>query len=121
MKTTLTIFFIIISLGAFSQTEAPVFIPDTIIHIEYYKSNQVKIYDARIEGVPSNQYSLKRWYTRSGKTIYTILLMRQKILFTLRSSEKMEHQYLNCVKQKQIIPLLIEIEIVRSPTFIPGY
>ena len=69
MKTTLTIFFIIISLGAFSQTEAPVFIPDTIIHIEYYKSNQVKIYDARIEGVPSNQYSLKRWYTRSGKTI----------------------------------------------------
>jgi len=69
MKTIITIFFFIISIQAFAQTEAPIFIPDTIVHIEYYKSNQVKIYDARIEGVPSNQYSLKRWYTRAGKTI----------------------------------------------------
>ncbi len=69
MKTTITTFFFIISLQAFAQKEAPIFIPDTIVHIEYYKSNQVKIYDERIEGVPSNQYSLKRWYTRSGKTI----------------------------------------------------
>lgn len=82
MKLITSAFLFFIVANVFAQKETPVFIPDTIEHIEYYKSGQVKIYDASIEGVPAIQYSLKRWYNRAGKTLlYDSIDAAKNIIF----------------------------------------
>lgn len=69
MRIFAVILFIFFTTGLFAQNEPSIFIPDTIEHIVYYKSGKVKTYDASIEGRPAIEYSLKRWYSRTGKTI----------------------------------------------------
>ena len=69
MRIFASLLLIFLTTGLFAQKEASIFIPDTVEQIEYYKSGKVKTYDAFINGKPAIEYSLKRWYTRSGKTM----------------------------------------------------
>ncbi len=69
MKILGGILLIFISTSLFAQKDQAIFIPDTLEHIVYYKSGQVKTYDAFIDGKSAIEYSLKRWYSRSGKTM----------------------------------------------------